>query len=73
MQHYKASKKAKIRNRNNQVPHITQATTRESDKITRKRHKQESQEVSPFPAGDQKAAMKRQESRTSTKTIKYHT
>ena len=50
------SKEAKIRNRYNQVPHLTQDTTRESDK-TIKQHTQESQEVSPFPAGDHKAAM----------------
>ena len=37
---------AKIRNRYNQVPHLTQDTTWESD-TTKK-----SQEVSPFPAGD---------------------
>ena len=30
--------------------------TRESDKDTRIHHTQESQKVSPFPAGDQKAA-----------------
>ena len=56
------SKKAKIRNRYNQVPHLTQDTTWESDKNTRKHHLQESQEVSPFPAVDHKAAMNRQES-----------
>ena len=36
----------------------------ESDKKTRKHHIQDSQEVSPFPAGDHKAARNRQ---TSTK------
>ena len=45
-------------NRYNQVPHLTQDTTSESDKtqlnITNKR-----QEVSAFPAGDHKAAMNR--------------
>ena len=56
-------KVAKIRNRYNQVPHLTQDTTWESDKYTIKH--QERQEVSPFPAGDQKAAMNRQESMTS--------
>ena len=39
------SKKAKIRNSFNQVSHLTQDTTWESDKNTRKNHKQESQEV----------------------------
>ena len=52
-----------IRNRHNQVPHLTQDTTWESNKsqlnITNK-----SQEVSPFPAGDHKAAMNRRESIT---------
>ena len=33
----------------------------------RKHHTQESQEVSPFPADDNKAAMNRQESMTNTK------
>ena len=51
------SKKAKIRNRYNQVPQLTKDTTWESDKNTRKHHIQESQEVSPSPAGDHKAAM----------------
>ena len=55
------SKKAKIRKRYNQV-HLTQDTTLESDKNTRKYHIQESQEVSPFTAGSHKAAKKRQES-----------
>ena len=32
-----------------------------------KHHTQENQEVSPFPAGDHKAAMNRQESMTNTK------
>ena len=41
-------KKARIRNRNNPVPHLTQDTTLESDKNTRKHHLQESQEASFF-------------------------
>ena len=53
----KVRKKAKIRNPHNQVPHLTQDTTLESDKITRNHHTQESQEFSPFPTGDHKAAM----------------
>ena len=61
------SKEAKIRNRYNQVPHLTQDTTRESDKDTIKYHTQESQEASHFPAGDHKAAMNRQESMTNMK------
>ena len=45
----------------NRVPHLTQDTTWESDKNTRKHHIQESQEASPFQAGDHEAAMNRQE------------
>ena len=60
-------KKAKIWNRYNKVPHLTQDTTWESDKNARKHHILESQEVSPFPAGDHKAAMIRQDSMTDTK------
>ena len=56
----KVRKTAKIRKRYNQVPHLTQDTTWESNKntinITNK-----SQEVSPFPAGDHKAAINRRE------------
>ena len=45
---------AKIRNRYNQVPHLTQDT---NGKVTNSQldTTNESQEVSPFPAGDQKA------------------
>ena len=66
----KVSKKAKIRNRYNQVPHLTQSTTWESDKNTKKHHiKKESQEVSHSPAGGHKAAMNRQESMTNARNI----
>ena len=65
--HHKVSMKANIWNRYNQVPHLTQDTTWESYKNTRKHHIQESQEVSPFQVGDHKAAMNRQESMTNTK------
>ena len=41
----KVRKKANIRNRYNQVPHLTQDIIRESDKNTRKHYTQESQEV----------------------------
>ena len=51
-QSFKVRKKAKIRNRYNQVPQLTQDTVKESDKNTKKYHIQESQEVSPFPTGD---------------------
>ena len=55
---------AKIRNRHNQVPHMAQDT---NGKVT---HSQldttnESQEVSPFPAGDLKAHINRREERHS--------
>ena len=57
---------AKIRNRYNQVPYLTQDITWERKKntinITNK-----SQEVSPFPEGDSKAAMNRRESMTNTR------
>ena len=59
-------KVAKIKNRYNQVPHLTQNTTWKSDKNTIKYHK-ESQEVSSFPAGDHKAVMNRGESMTNTR------
>ena len=54
----KVKKRAKIRNRYNQAPHLTQdtngkVTTSQLD-ITNK-----SQEVSPFPAGDHKASTNR--------------
>ena len=45
---------------------LTQGTW-ETDKNTIKHHKQENQEVIPFPAGDRKAAINRQESMTNTK------
>ena len=50
----KVSKGAKIRNRYNQVPHLTQDT---NGKVTNSQldTTNESQEVSPFPAGDHKA------------------
>ena len=50
----KVSKGAKIRNRYNQVPHLTQDT---NGKVT-KSQLDESQEVSAFPAGDHKAHIK---------------
>ena len=63
-------KAAKIRKRYNQVPHLTQDTIWKSNKntinITNK-----SQEVSPFPAGDHKAAMNRHESTRNTRHKKH--
>ena len=63
----KVGKRAKIRNRYNQAPHLTQdtngkATTSQLD-ITN-----ESKEVSPFPAGDQKAPKKKHAQKSITKT-----
>ena len=54
----KVSKGAKIRNRHNQVPHLTQHT---NGKVTILQiyTTHESQEVSPFPAGDHKAQINR--------------
>ena len=45
----KVSKKAKIRNQYNQVPHSTKDTTWERDEIKRKHHIQESLDVTPSP------------------------
>ena len=53
----KVRKTARIRNRYNQVPHLSKTIN-----ITNK-----SQEVSPFPSGDHMAAMNRRESMTITR------
>ena len=60
----KVSKGAKIRNRYNQVPHLTQDT---NGKVTNSQldTTNESQEVSPFPAGDHKAHINRRIQRQS--------
>ena len=71
----KVSKGAKIRNRYNQVPHLTQDT---NGKVTNSQldTTNESQEVIPFPAGDQKAHINRRTQRHSKhkteKTLKIH-
>ena len=54
----KVRKRAKIRNRYNQAPHLTQDT---NGKVTTSQLDitNESQEVSPFPAGDHKALINR--------------
>ena len=54
----KVGKGAKIRNRFNQVPHLTQNT---NGKVTNSQldTTNESQEISPFPAGDHKAQSNR--------------
>ena len=66
------SKGAKIRNRCNQVPHLTQDT---SGKVLNLQldTTNESQEVSPFPAGDHKAHINRRTLRHSKhKTEQKH-
>ena len=70
--HYKVSKGAKIRNRYNQVPHLTQDT---NGKVTNSQldTSNESQEVSPFPAGDHKAHINRRiQMHSKHKTEKKH-
>ena len=70
----KVSKGAKIRNRYNQVPHLTQDT---NGKVTNSPldTTNESQEVSLFPAGDHKAHINRRAQRHSKhkteQNIKY--
>ena len=66
----KVSKTAKIRKRYNQVPHLTQDTTWERNKTTIN-ITDKNQEVSPFPAGDNTAAMNRRESRRNTRHKKH--
>ena len=68
----KVSKGAKIRSRYNQVPHPTQDT---NGKVTNSQldTTNESQEVSPFPAGDHKAQINRRAQRHSKhKTEQKH-
>ena len=54
----KVSKSSKIRNRYNQVPHLTQDTNGKVIKLQLDTTN-ESQEVSPFPAGDHKVHINR--------------
>ena len=68
----KVSKGAKIRNQYNQVPHLTQDT---NGKVTYSQldTTNESQEVSPFPAGDHKAHINRRiQMHSKHKTEKTH-
>ena len=68
----KVSKGAKIKSRYNQVPHPTQDT---NGKVTNSQldTTNESQEVSPFPAGDHKAHINRRAQRHSKyKTEQKH-
>ena len=60
----KVSKGAKIRNRYDQVPHLTQDTNGKGT-ISQLDTTNESQEVSPFPAGDHKAHINRRSQRHS--------
>ena len=60
----KVSKGAKIRNRYNQVPHLTQDTNGKVTKLTVDTTN-ESQEVSPFSAGEHKAHINRRAQRHS--------
>ena len=55
---FKVSKTAKIRDRPNQVPHLTQDTNGKV-KNSQLDTTNESQEVSPFPVGDHKAQINR--------------
>ena len=61
---FEVSKGAKIRNRYNQVPHLTQDT---KGKVTNSQldTSNESQEGSPFPSGDHKAHINRRAQRHS--------
>ena len=75
MKHIKVSKGAKISNRSNQVPHLTQDT---NGKVTNSQldTTYESQEVSPFQAGDHKAHIngraQRHRNHKTEKTLKIN-
>ena len=62
----KVRKTSKVRKRYNKVPHLTQDTTWESNQNTIN-STNKSQEVSPFPAGEHKAAMNRHENMRNTR------
>ena len=66
---FKVCKGANIRNRYNQVPHLTQDT---NGKVTNSQldTTNESQEVSPFPAGDHKSHINRRTQRHSKHTVR---
>ena len=65
----KVSNDAKISNRYNQVPHLTQDT---NGKLTNSKldTTNESQEVIPFPAGDHKAHINKRANTRQNKNIK---
>ena len=67
----KVSKGAKIWNRCNQVPHLTQDT---NGKVTNSQSDttNESQEVNPFPAGDHKAQINRRTQRHNKHKTEKH-
>ena len=62
----KVNQKAMIRKQYNQVAHLARDTIWESDKNTRKNNPRYREEISPFPAGDHKAARNRQDNITKT-------
>ena len=68
---FKVSKGAKIRNRYNQVPHLTKDT---NGKVTNSQldTTNESQEVSPFQAGVKKAHINRRAQRPNKHKTKKH-
>ena len=55
---FEVRKRAKIRYQYNQAPHLTQDTNRK-ETMSQLDITKESQEVSPFPAGDHKASINR--------------
>ena len=67
----KVSKSAKIRNRYNQVPHLTKDT---NGNVTNSQldTTYESQEASPIPTGDHKAHINRRAQRHSKQKTKKH-
>ena len=67
----KVSYDAKIRNRYNQVPHLTQDT---NGKVTNSQlyTTNESQEVSPFSTGDHKAQINRRSQRHNKHKTEKH-
>ena len=70
----KVRKRAKIMNRYNLAPHLTQDT---NEKVTTSQIDitNESQEVSPFPAGDHKASINRRarkHNKNKTEKMAFH-
>ena len=69
--HIKVSKSAKIRNRYNQVPHLTNDTNGKATNSQLDTTK-ESQKISPFPAGDHKAQINRRAQRHNKQKLEMH-